>query len=58
MYYYVRSFFSIWFVYCCIYHSQTCHTLIKENQETYEKKKKKLEILQKVVRFYFSPNQD
>ena len=55
--YYERSFVSIWFVYCCIYHSQTCQTLIKENQETY-KKKKKLEILQKVARFYFSPDQD
>ena len=54
--YYERSFVSIWFVYCCIYHSQTCQTLIKENQETYEKKK--LEILQKVARFYFSPDQD
>ena len=55
--YYERSFFSIWFVYYCIYyHLQTCQTLIKENQETYEKKR--LENLQKVVRFYFSPDQD
>ena len=54
--YYVRSFFSIWFVYFCIYHLGTCQTLIKENQETYEKKN--LENLQKVVRFYFSPDQD
>ena len=55
--YYERSFFSIWFVYYCIYyHLQTCQTLIKENQETYEKKS--LENLQKVVRFYFSHDQD
>ena len=48
--YYERSFFSIWFVYYCIYyHLQTYQTLIKENQETYEKKS--LENLQKVVRF-------
>ena len=30
---------------------------IKEYQEAYEKRKS-LEILQKVARFYFSPNQD
>ena len=34
-----------------ISHAQTCQPLVKENLETHEKN---LEILQKIVRFYFS----